>query len=176
MLREMLQTMLAERCKVLAHYASRELPVYDLVIAKGGPKFKKAETLDAAELRRSHPAAGIMKGSGTMVEIEQESIRFYAIPMSLLANTILSSVTDRPVLDKTGLSGYYDLTLPGSALKPGRPPASPATPQTPDTALPPLDDESIFTALPDALGLRLQPSKRPVETLVIDHVERPSEN
>ena len=176
MLREMLQAMLTERCKAVTHYASKEMLVYDLVIAKGGPKFKQAETLDPGELRRRHPAAGMMKGSGAMTEVGQESIHFYAIPMSLLANTILSSVADRPVADKTGLSGYYDLTLPASALKLGGPPASPVAPQTLDALSSPLDDESIFTALPDVLGLWLQPSKSPVETLVIDHVERPSEN
>ena len=53
MLRAMLQAMLAERCKVVVHHESKEVPVYDLVVAKGGPKFKQAETVDAAELRRN---------------------------------------------------------------------------------------------------------------------------
>jgi len=58
MLRAMLQAMLAERCKVVVHYGSKEVPVYDLVIAKDGPKFKQAETVDTAELRQKHPAGG----------------------------------------------------------------------------------------------------------------------
>ena len=51
MLHAMLQAMLAERCKVVAHYGSKEVPVYDLILAKGGPKFKQAEAVDTAELR-----------------------------------------------------------------------------------------------------------------------------
>jgi uncharacterized protein (TIGR03435 family) len=87
---------------------------------------------------------------------------------------ILSSIVDRPVVDKTGLTGYYDLALPSSSLR--RPPPPPGGASQPlDAPSPPLDDESIFAAL-EALGLRLEPAKGHVETLVIDHVERPSGN
>ncbi len=177
MLRAMLQAMLAERCKVAVHYGSKEVPVYDLVIAKGGPKFKQAETVDTAELRQKHPAGGMMKGTGTMaVEGPNRMQQFYAISMSILANTILSSVADRPVVDKTGLTGYYDLALPSSALERMPPPPPPVASQPLDAPSPALEDESIFTTLPKVLGLRLEPAKGQVETLVIDHVERPSEN
>ncbi len=108
----MLQSMLAERCKVVAHYASKEAPVYNLVIAKGGPRFKQAETVDMAELRRKHPDGRVMMGSGTMAVPGPNATQFYAISMAILANTILPSVADRPVVDKTGLTGYYDLALP----------------------------------------------------------------
>ena len=87
--------------------------------------------------------------------------------MAILASTILPSVADRPVVDKTGLTGYYDLVLPSSALQ--------STPPPLDALPPPAEEESIFAAL-EALGLRLEPAKGHVETLVIDHVERPSEN
>lgn len=102
-------------------------------------------------------------------------MQFYAIPMALLANTILASVADRPVIDSTGLSGHYDLALPSSALRRPAPPAAPGASQALEAPLPPVQDESIFAALA-RLGLRLQPAKGRVETLVIDHVERPSEN
>lgn len=175
MLRAMLQDMLAERCKVAVHFGSKEASVYDLVIAKDGPKFKQAETVDTAELRRKHPEGGMMRGSGTMAVGGPNRTAFYAISMSILANTILPSVADRPIVDKTGLTGYYDLALPSSALR--RPPPSPppGTSQPADAPSLPLEDESIFAAL-EKLGLRLQPAKGKVETLVIDHVERPSEN
>jgi uncharacterized protein (TIGR03435 family) len=101
--------------------------------------------------------------------------QFYAISMSILANTILPSVADGPVVDKTGLTGYYDLALPSSALQ-RRPPPPPVASQPLDAPSPSIEGESIFTALPEALGLRLQPAKGQVDTLVIDHVERPSEN
>jgi uncharacterized protein (TIGR03435 family) len=168
LLRAMLQAMLAERCKVVVHYGSKEAPVYDLVIAKGGPKFKRAETVDTAELRQKHPTGGMMRGTGTMAVDGPKRTQFYAISMAILTNTILSSLADRPVVDKTGLTGYYDLALPSSALR--RPPPPPL-----DAPSPALEDESIFAAL-EALGLRLKPAKGQVETLVIDRVERPSEN
>lgn len=174
MLRAMLQAMLAERCKVVTHYGSKEVSVYELVIAKGGPKFKAAETVDPAALRRKHPAAGIMRGSVTMTQQESDRTQFYAMPMALLADTILSSLTGRPVLDKTGLAGYYDLAPPSSALRPVAP--RPEDTQPLDTASPSIEDESIFSALTQVLGLRLESAKGRVETLVIDHVERPSEN
>jgi uncharacterized protein (TIGR03435 family) len=166
MLRAMLQAMLAERRRVVAHYRTKEAPVYDLLIAKGGPKFKQAETVDTAELRRKHPDGGIMRGSGTMGVPSPNGTQFYAISMAILANTILPSVTDRPVVDKTGLTGYYDLVLPSSALR---------RPLPLDAPSPSLEEESIFGAL-EALGLRLAPAKGQVEMLVIDHLERPSEN
>ena len=175
MLRAMLQAMLSERCRVVVHYASKEAPVYDLVIMKGGPKFKQAETVDAAELRKKHPEGGVMRGSGTMAVQSSNTTHFYAISMALLSGTILSSLAERPVIDKTGLTGYYDLALPSSALQrtPPPPPAGASPPL--DTPSPPLEDISIFAAL-EAVGLRLQPAKGQVETLVIDRVERPSEN
>jgi uncharacterized protein (TIGR03435 family) len=176
MLRAMLQAMLAERCKVVVHYGSKEVPVYDLVIAKGGPKFKKAETVNEAELRQKHPAGGMMRGSGTMAMQGPNRTQFYAISMAILANTILPSVADRPVVDKTGLTGYYDLALASSALRRPPPPPPPGASQPLDAPSLPPEDESIFAALPNALGLRLQPAKGQLETLLIDHVERPSEN
>jgi uncharacterized protein (TIGR03435 family) len=176
MLREMLQAMLAERCKVVVHYGSKDSPVYDLMIAKGGPKFKQAETVDTAELRRKHPEGGIMLGTGTMGVQGPNRTQFYAISMAILANTILPSVADRPVVDKTGLTGYYDLALPSSALRRPPPPPPPGASPPLDAPSPLLEDESIFTALPEALGLRLEAAKGQVETLVIDHVERPSGN
>ena len=176
LLRAMLQAMLAERCKVVVHYGSKEAPVYDLVIAKGGPKFKRAETVDTAELRQKHPTGGMMRGTGTMAVDGPKTTQFYAISVATFANTILSSLADRPVVDKTGLTGYYDLALPSSALRRPPPPPPPGASQPQDAPSPLLEDESIFTAMPEALGLRLEPAKGRVETLVIDHVEPPSEN
>jgi uncharacterized protein (TIGR03435 family) len=175
MLRAMLRNMLAERCKVVAHYGSKAAPVYDLVLTKGGPKFKQAETVDMAELRRKHPNGGIMRGSGTMAVQNLNTTQWYAMSMATLTNTILSSIVDRPVVDKTGLAGYYDLAVPSAALRRPPPPPPPGASQPLDAPSPPLEDESIFSAL-EALGLRLQPAKGQVETLVIDHVERPSQN
>jgi uncharacterized protein (TIGR03435 family) len=96
--------------------------------------------------------------------------------MAMLAETVLSSVADRPVMDETGLTGRYDLALPSSALPPQPPPPGASSQPMDAPPPPPGDDESIFTTLPEALGLRLEPGKGHVDTLVIDHVERPTEN
>jgi len=101
-------------------------------------------------------------GDGALAVPGPNGIQFYGISMAMLVQTWLPSVTERPVIDKTGLSGRYDLALPSSALPPQRPPSG--------------DEESIFTALPESVGLRLQSARGRVDTLVIDHVERPSEN
>ena len=165
MLHAMLQAMLAERFKVVVHYESKEVPVYNLVVAKGGPKFKQAETVDADELRRKLDGGGMMGSGGTTVAMGPHGIRYYGISMAILTQTILPHMAGRPVVDKTGLSGYYDLTLPDVkrlSMDPSAPSAE--------------TDESIFTALPEALGLRLEPAKGQVDTVVIDHVERPTEN
>jgi len=114
-----------------------------------------------------------MRGSGTMAVQGPNTTQWYAMSMAILTHTILSSIADRPVVDKTGLTGYYDLALPSSALR--RPPPPPPGASQPLDAPSPSPDESIFTALA-ALGLRLEPAKGQVETLVIDHVERPSGN
>jgi uncharacterized protein (TIGR03435 family) len=115
-----------------------------------------------------------MRGSGTMTVRSTNTTHFYAISIALLSNTILSSLADRPVVDKTGLTGYYDFALPSSALQ-RTPPPSPGAPPPLEAPSPPLEDGSIFAAL-EGLGLRLQPAKGRIGTLVIDHVERPSEN
>lgn len=160
MLHAMLQAMLADRFKVSVHHESKEMPVYDLVVAKGGPKFKEAETVEAAALEQKPGGGGMMLGTNVRAMPGPNGIRYYGISMAILTQTLLPNMAGRPVVDKTGLNGYYDLTLPSVNASPS----------------PPEADESIFTALPETLGLRLEPAKGQVEMLVIDHVERPTEN
>ena len=90
--------------------------------------------------------------------------------MELLSNA-LSRLINRVVIDRTGLTGYYEVTLeftpePGSGLPAGALP--------PDFRPPPTDAPSLFTALREELGLRLEPDRGPVRVLVIDEIERPS--
>lgn len=164
MLHAMLQAMLAERFKVVVHHESREMPVYNLVVAKGGPKFKQAETVDAAALEQKPGGGGMMFGTGVRAIPTPNGTQFYGIPMATLIQ-ILPGMVGRRVVDKTGLNGFYDLAFPD--LK-----------RVAMVTSPPLDgaDESIFTALQDALGLRLEAAKGQVDTLVIDHADRPTEN
>ena len=160
MLQVMLQSMLADRLKLEVHRDIKEVPVYSLVVGKNGPKFKET---NAAE---THQGVTLPNGGGTVVpEDGGHTIHFYAISMTSLA-PLLTNWAGRPVQDKTGLTGKYDMQMPNPAM-----PAAGA-----DGIAPPADPQgSVITAMED-LGLKLVPGKGQVETLVIDHVERPSEN
>jgi uncharacterized protein (TIGR03435 family) len=155
----MLAALLAERFKMVIHTETRELPVFALVIAKNGPKLKEAAPDDKGMMRLSR---GMLVGQG--------------IPITFLANMLMHQpdVEGRTVLDKTGLSGKYEVTLqwlPEDQTFPG--PAGGAQPAAPHSDA---SGPSIYTALQEQLGLRLESTKGPVEFLVIDHVERPSPN
>jgi uncharacterized protein (TIGR03435 family) len=148
--RPMLQTLLADRFQLKLHRETRELPVYDLVDDKKGPKLK-----ESIGPRSPHPVTF----SGTLT-------RFNLLDKSLadLVDSIAGFV-DRPVLDKTGLTGRYDFTLEFTHSNPDL-----VARDSPEA------DRSIFTAIQEQLGLKLTPAKAPTEILVIDHAERPSEN
>jgi uncharacterized protein (TIGR03435 family) len=164
MLHKMMQSLLAERCKLAAHREMREKPVYALVTEKNGPKFEEAKSVESEAIRAKHPDVGAVPGGGGMVRFGGDgSMDLYGAPMATLA-VLLSNKAGRPVVDKTGLTGRYDIKL--EMPQPG-PSAADGT-QDPGA--------SIFTVVQEQLGLRLESAKEPVETLVIDHVERPAEN
>jgi uncharacterized protein (TIGR03435 family) len=153
----MLQPLLADRFQLRFHRETKQLPIFALVIAKSGSKLKQSPPADpggstAPQMKMS--AHGQLTGQ-----------RF---PISLLAQW-LSLQVGRKVLDNTGLTGTYDFTLEWTPDSPASMSAGAETP-APDSG------PSIFTAIQEQLGLRLESTKGPVETLVIDHVERPSEN
>jgi len=159
----MLQPLLQDRCKLKAHIETRMLPIFNLEVSRAGTKLKQsnAPKFDKAEAR-DHPD---IKYSGTTMS-GPGYFTAYGISMSQLADN-LTYVVDHTVMDKTGLSGTYDIQLKftreedtvGSKLDNGADPAP-----------------SIFTALEEQLGLKLQSTKGPVDTLVIDSIEKPSEN
>jgi bla regulator protein BlaR1 len=159
MLQAMLQTMLADRLKLVVHRDIKEVPVYSLVVGKGGPKFKETNPAEA------HQGVTLPNGGGTVVpEDGGHTVHFFAVSMTSLAS-LLSNWAGRPVQDKTGLTGKYDLQMPNPAMPPASADGSAvADPQG-----------SVVTSMED-LGLKLVPGKGQVETLVIDRVERPSEN
>ena len=129
------------------------------MVAKSGPRLPPPNNEDDKSNGRMRMWPGQLIGQG--------------LPMPLLASN-LSNVVDRVVLDKTGLPGLYDITLkwaPEQSQLAGLPSEIKDTLPHPD-----LNGPSIFTAVQEQLGLKLQPSKGPVEVLVIDHVERPSKN
>ena len=165
----MLRTLLAERFKLAVRRETRDLPVYELAIAKGGPKLQKSDADCGANLYACHGFAGSpVHLSGTGVD------------MADLAG-YLSGHADRPVRDNTGIQGVFDIKMQWNP-RPGVPwpaddaPRSPAVekregPRPDFDSLPSLD-----TALEQQLGLKLVARKGPVDIYVIDHVERPTEN
>ena len=151
--RQMIQRLLADRFQLKVHMGAAELPVYALVAAKGGARLVEAKN-DNAEVSMNIDGPGHMTG--------------VKATMPMLANT-LTRPLQRKVVDETGLAGAYNFEL---RFLPDRKPPRPG-----DDAAPPTGDgPSLFTALQEQLGLSLKAGKGPVEVLVIDHAERPSEN
>jgi uncharacterized protein (TIGR03435 family) len=150
----MLQTLLADRFKLKVHRETREGAVYALVVAKNGSKLQEVK-----ELKDGDRAGVFTYRTGSPVEPAVSYIRTgRKASMPLLVQTLADMVA-RPVLDQTGIKGEFDFRLEYAA-----------------------DDShldafpSLFTAIQEQLGLKLEAQKGPMETLVIDHVEKPSDN
>ena len=167
-----LQTLLADRFKLAIHRETKELPVYALVIAKNGAKLKEAGP--------NENYANGMKGADghalgrSVMRVGRGEITGQTIPMVFLVQTLSDQpeLNDRVLLDRTGLTGSYDFTLqwtPENSMLSGM--QKPDNPTTSDSSGP-----SLFTAIEEQLGLKIESTKGPVDALVIDHVEHPSEN
>ena len=170
--RLLMQAMLAERFKLKVHRETKELQLYSLVIAKGGFKLKDADPNDTYPNGFKGPDGASHAG---MMGISNGTLKAQGIPISNLANN-LSLQLHRQVVDNTGLTGKYDMTLKWApddnhgASAPADNHGASADVSSADSG------PSIFTALQEQLGLKLEPTKGPVETIVVDHVEMPSEN
>jgi uncharacterized protein (TIGR03435 family) len=163
-MRERLRALLAERFQLRIHRESKEQSVYALVVAKGGPKLQESQTKEGTA---THGMLRMGRG-----EFAGQGVQLEGLTM------ILSRELGRTVVDRTGLKGNFDFKLtwtpdPGQSAGPpgGGPPPGVDAPPPPDPNGP-----SVFTALQEQLGLRLESQKGPVEMLVIDHVEKASEN
>jgi len=166
--RHMFQTFLADRFQLKAHVETKQLPVYELVLAKSGLKMKEATPGDTYANGIKGPDgighAGMMRMSN---DGSSQEVTAQGIPLTSLV-ALLSRQVHRTVLDKTGLTGKYEVTLKWTSENS----SGPEDADNGSTEAGP----SIFTALQEQLGLRLQTAKGPVDTLVVDHVEKPSEN
>lgn len=162
-LRLKVQSLLAERFQLRPRFETRELPIYALVVAKGGIKMKEVQP-DPPPAPGTRPPAGAHLPQ--LHPTGPNQITASAWPIGEMTNWLshLDEISGRIVVDETGLTGHYDWVLNGIALTP------------PGTGTPEEPTISIFRALPDQLGLRLEPRKAPLEVMVIVHVEEPSPN
>ena len=183
----MIRALLADRFKLVVHNENKEMSIYALVVARSdgklGPQLKASEVDCAALVGRGRgrgepPPPGPPPGPGTPppqcgIRIGPGNMAVGGSPMSQVANS-LSMFAGRIVVDKTGLAGSYDFTLTWTPDQmPGvgqRPPGAPEPP--------PIDPNgpSLFTAVQEQLGLKLDSQRGPVAVLVIDRAERPTEN
>jgi len=160
-LKLMMRTLLADRFKLAIHRETKEMAIYELVAAKGGTKLK-------ASAETSGKNRGMFRMGRGMMQLDGAT-------MAQMADN-LSRVVGRNVYDKTGLSGAYDVKLEWTpdeseaAMFKGPPDGR----EGPATA--PESGPSLTAALEEQLGLKLQPAKGPVEVVVIDHIEKASEN
>lgn len=182
----MLQALLTERFQMKSHRETKVMPVYELVVAKGGPKLTKAE---------SEGRFGVMMGPRGRKAQGNTSMAKFA--------DLLSNMMDRPVLDKTGLEGTYEISMEwtpdgtegnpkfgpmmmkrdgpmGPRPEGGGPAGRPDEGKSGDVKMESNDGPdapSIFAALQQKLGLKLEAKKTPAEMVVIDHAEKvPTEN
>lgn len=184
--RIMLQHLLADRFKLVLHRSTKESSIYALVVAKGGPKLTESAKPADAEAANE---PGHVRGGMTMMIAPGGRMRMVA-QGTTIAKLVdaLAMQLDRPIVDMTGLTGTYDITLefaPDPAIiqakmaamgmPPPPPPSDGAGPGAAPSDSGPL--ATIFTALPEQLGLRLEARKGPVELLVVDSAEKtPAEN
>ena len=146
--RAMLRTLLADRFHLKVHEEERETPVYALVVAKGGPKLKASGDGEPRFL-------GGVNGRNQYIEAKKMTLE------QLTSHLTDFLGVDRPVVDRTGLRGEYDIRVE----------ATPAFRRDSEPG-----DLNIFTAVQEQLGLKLEPAKALLKVLVVDHVEKPSDN
>jgi uncharacterized protein (TIGR03435 family) len=160
----MLRRLLADRFKLSFHREQKEFSIYALTVAKSGAKLKESTTSPDATPEGPPPLVFVLSPEGIWLPGRDAT-------MAELASVFQRAALDRPVIDKTGLSGRYDFDLKwtpdetqfdGNAVK---------VPGAADSGKP-----DLFAAFQQQLGLRLEATKGPIEALVIDRVERPSEN
>jgi len=162
-LREKMKALLADRFDLKIHNETKEESVYALVVGKNGSKLKPSDSKN---------------GPGPRLRFGRGELSGQGVSMEMLTKT-LANPLGRPVIDKTGLTGNFDFTLqwtpePGQGGGPfggGAPPPGAEGPPPSDSNSP-----SIFTAVQEQLGLKLESQKGPVDMLVIDQVKKPSEN
>lgn len=187
----MMQGLLADRFQLKVHRETRELPVYEMTIAKSGFKLKEAAPLQPQAGPGMPPPMPPPPPPGTPPPTSTSALPTpppgvtMGFPFGFTASSVqfgvlgflLQDILGRPVIDKTGIKGDCDFKIVYSreGIPNNGPPPPPAGPDGPGlTAGDPRP--SIFTALQEEFGLKLESARAPVEVLVIDSVQKPSEN
>jgi uncharacterized protein (TIGR03435 family) len=164
----MLQALLADRFKLQVHHETKQVLGYELVVAKSGPKFQDKPDPDAPLGPNGRPLPNSMRivpsNGGSEVIVQNFTMEQLAMLLSGHAGV------DHRVVDKTGLTGKYNYKLSFAASQGAGPAGGPTDTTAPDPA------PSIFNALEDQLGLKLQRGVETVDVVVVDHVERPTAN
>jgi len=164
--RRMVQTLLAERFKLVVHTEQKLMPAWALVLGKSRPKLQPSQTA-LLSAQRCVPGEG--PPDQRHVECRHVTVAFLADYLQELAPRDFTV----PVVDQTGLQGAYDFKLDWTP----RPTAVPPAGDAPAAAPPAEDGPTIFDAVEVQLGLKLESRKLPLPIIVVDHVERaPSEN
>jgi uncharacterized protein (TIGR03435 family) len=174
--RRMVRSLLADRFGLRAHTETRELPVFHLVPARSDGKLGsglRPSSVDCAAIRARRPPGATVPADGSepscrvafALAAGSMTIRFVGETTAEMARYILPE-RGRPVIDRTGFAGTFDgeLTFAPEPL--------PGFPRLPGSE----NGTSLYTALPEQMGLKLEPARGPVEVLVIDHAELPTEN
>jgi len=177
---QMLQALLADRFQLRAHRETRELPAYVLTVARGGAKLTRSKDGECIEVDPSRPVAppvplapgetrrpqcgnNLMTSRGVA-----PNMRWSAVHIDMRGVTSsLAAFFRRPVVDRTGLTGFYDVEL---LLPPLQPSATDVSGNQVDPVA------SAFTVLQEQLGLRVEEGRGPVDVLVVDRLERPAAN
>jgi uncharacterized protein (TIGR03435 family) len=170
----MMRTILEDRFKLKIHRETKQGPVYELTLGKGPPKLKPLQDGSCIPAVVGGPLPFLPDGQHRCRNMASpRSIDFEGGTLSMFAGS-LGMVLDRPVIDKTGITSYFEIRLvfsPDDSTAP-----RPAAAESGASAARASDAPGIFHAIQEQLGLRLVPAKGPLDVLVIDHIERPSEN
>jgi uncharacterized protein (TIGR03435 family) len=160
LLRATLQQLLIDRCKLQMHREMKEVAVLALTVGKSGPRFKESKPGDLRPTGIALPEGGV-----AAFDNDHKTLRFYGATMAEIAPFLSNlNMGGPPVQDNTGLTGKYDLALQWFS-------SGPSATGRPEDDLGP----TIFSVV-ESLGLNLKQTRGPVETLVIDHLEPPSDN
>ncbi len=187
----MMQSLLADRFKLAVHFETQEVPVFALTLVKAGKIRSKVlgacrwPSLPSDAYTPTNPESAntvFPQNCGTPDMRQKDGVRLVGardVPLSSLASAVyltgrMAGEVDRPVVDRTGLAGRFDFSIefkPGEGDRFRRAGAPNADARSPDSPVTP-----FLHAMREQLGVKLVASKGPVRKLVIDRVERPSEN